>query len=182
MDVCHLLLGRTWKFDRYAMYDCRKNTYEIEKDGISYTLTPLKEDDKEQTKKDNVMMVDRKEFIKVDEEENMEIAATTKHGDTMILGMKNGMILEGNDIELKVKDELILQIQGWLKRYVAMRVGEVIHSLLTNRDIGHSSSSRLEVNMNDEEAVKGAPQHMEKVSNKGKEVKGKLQENVDKFE
>jgi hypothetical protein len=33
MDVCHILLGRPWKFDRNVIHDRRKNTYTLEKNG-----------------------------------------------------------------------------------------------------------------------------------------------------
>eukprot|EP00253_Pinus_taeda_P012339 PITA_12339 len=48
MDVCHILLGRPWKFDRNAIHDGRRNTYTLEKEGNKHTLLPLKaEVDKE---------------------------------------------------------------------------------------------------------------------------------------
>jgi len=48
IDVCHILLGRPWKFDRNAIHDGRINTYTLEKDGNKHTLLPLKaEADKE---------------------------------------------------------------------------------------------------------------------------------------
>ena len=31
MDVCHILLGILWQFDRNAIHDGRKNTYTLEK-------------------------------------------------------------------------------------------------------------------------------------------------------
>jgi hypothetical protein len=33
MDVCHLLLGRPWQYDRNVVHDGRMNTYTLEKDG-----------------------------------------------------------------------------------------------------------------------------------------------------
>ena len=33
MDVCHVLLGRPWKFDRNVVVDGRRNTYTFEKHG-----------------------------------------------------------------------------------------------------------------------------------------------------
>jgi hypothetical protein len=47
MDVCHLLLGRPWKYDRNVIHDGRKNTYILEKNGRSHMLLPIK--DKEVT-------------------------------------------------------------------------------------------------------------------------------------
>ena len=47
MDVCHILLGRPWYYDRSAKHDGRKNVYELEKDGIKHKLMPLQ--DKEES-------------------------------------------------------------------------------------------------------------------------------------
>jgi hypothetical protein len=38
MDVCHVLLGRPWQFDRNVVHDGRMNTYTLEKDGKIHTL------------------------------------------------------------------------------------------------------------------------------------------------
>ena len=45
MDVCHILLGRPWKYDRGAMHDGKRNTYKFGKDGVNHTLLPLQEED-----------------------------------------------------------------------------------------------------------------------------------------
>ena len=44
VDVCHVLVGRPWKFNRKVIYDGRENTYTFEKDGRRHTLNPLKEE------------------------------------------------------------------------------------------------------------------------------------------
>ena len=35
-DVCHILLGRPWKYVKIAKHDGRKTIYEMEKDGIKH--------------------------------------------------------------------------------------------------------------------------------------------------
>ena len=42
MDVCQLLFGRPWQFDVDAQHSGRSNTYRLEKNGMKYTLLPLK--------------------------------------------------------------------------------------------------------------------------------------------
>ena len=42
MDVCHLLLGRPWQYDRQIIYDGFKSTYAFRKDGHKIVLAPLK--------------------------------------------------------------------------------------------------------------------------------------------
>jgi hypothetical protein len=44
MDVCHILLGRPWQYDRKEIHDGRRNTYTFEKDGEKHTLLPLKDE------------------------------------------------------------------------------------------------------------------------------------------
>ena len=44
MDVCHILLGRPWQYDRGAIHDGKKNTYKFHKDGIDHTLIPIKDE------------------------------------------------------------------------------------------------------------------------------------------
>eukprot|EP00253_Pinus_taeda_P025766 PITA_25766 len=41
MDVCHILLGRPWQYDRAAMHDGKRNTYKFGKDGVNHTLLHL---------------------------------------------------------------------------------------------------------------------------------------------
>ena len=43
MDVCHILLGRPWQYERNAKHDGRKNVNELEKDGIKHKLMPLQD-------------------------------------------------------------------------------------------------------------------------------------------
>jgi hypothetical protein len=43
MDVCHLLLGRPWQYDRNVVHDGRMNTYTLEKNGRTHRLLPIKD-------------------------------------------------------------------------------------------------------------------------------------------
>ena len=43
MDVCHILFGRPWQYDKNTKYDVKKNVYELEKDGIKHKLMPLQD-------------------------------------------------------------------------------------------------------------------------------------------
>jgi hypothetical protein len=42
MDVCHLLLGRPWQYDKNVIHDGRMNTYTLEKNGRTHMLLPIK--------------------------------------------------------------------------------------------------------------------------------------------
>ena len=43
MDICHMLLGRLWQFNRHDVHDGRANTYTLTKDGVKHKLKPLQE-------------------------------------------------------------------------------------------------------------------------------------------
>jgi hypothetical protein len=43
MDVCHILLGRPWQYDRNVVHDGRMNTYTLEKGGRFHKLLPIKD-------------------------------------------------------------------------------------------------------------------------------------------
>ena len=41
MDVCHILLGRPWQYDRKTRRDGFWNRYTLKRDGVDITLAPL---------------------------------------------------------------------------------------------------------------------------------------------
>eukprot|EP00253_Pinus_taeda_P006961 PITA_06961 len=45
MDVCHILLGRPWQYDRKVTHNRKRNCYKFVKDGVKHTLVPIKEED-----------------------------------------------------------------------------------------------------------------------------------------
>lgn len=78
MGVCHILLGRPWKFDRNALHDETKNLYKFEKDGIKKTLVPLQD---EGTSKDNnfkELLMSGKTFLQQMEEDEVSFALIFK--------------------------------------------------------------------------------------------------------
>lgn len=63
MDVCHVLLGRPWQFDRKVIHDGRRNTYTLEKDGNKHTLLPLKDEAGKEALGNSVMLMSGKELL-----------------------------------------------------------------------------------------------------------------------
>ena len=61
MDVCHILLGRPWKYVKSANHDGKKNVYELEKDEIKHKLIPLQE--KEEAGSSRTLLLGGKEFL-----------------------------------------------------------------------------------------------------------------------
>lgn len=68
MDVCDLLLGKPWQYDKKTKHDGQKNTYVIEKYGISFTLAPL-QDENIETQVGSSVMVREKRILKTMKEE-----------------------------------------------------------------------------------------------------------------
>jgi len=63
MDVCHVLLGRPWLFDRKYIHDGRKNSYTSEKDGNRHTLLPLNDEADKGASGNNVMLISGNELL-----------------------------------------------------------------------------------------------------------------------
>ena len=63
MDVCHLLLGIPWKYDRNVIHDGRKNTYTLEKNGRTHMLLPIKDKEVKTKMSNNVLLMSGKELL-----------------------------------------------------------------------------------------------------------------------
>ena len=75
MDVCHVLLGRPWKFVRKEIHDGRRNTYTIEKDGVKHTLLPVKDDGDKGFPENNIMLISGKELLhEIDKSEEVHFS------------------------------------------------------------------------------------------------------------
>eukprot|EP00253_Pinus_taeda_P006301 PITA_06301 len=65
MDVCHILLGRPWQYDRKVTHDGVMNCYKFEKDGVKHTLVPIKEEKgAAETSEPKALLVSGKQFLK----------------------------------------------------------------------------------------------------------------------
>lgn len=60
MDVCHILLGRPWQYNRKVVHDGLTNYYKFVKDGIKHTLVPIKEEGIVGTSEPRALLVSRK--------------------------------------------------------------------------------------------------------------------------
>jgi hypothetical protein len=64
MDVCHILLGRPWQFDRDVIHDRRKNTYTLEKNGRTHMLLPIEEKKAKEEVNTSILLMSGKELLK----------------------------------------------------------------------------------------------------------------------
>jgi hypothetical protein len=63
MYVCHVLLGRPWKFDKNVIHDGRKNTYTLEKNGRTYMLLPIEENKVKEEANTRILLMSGKELL-----------------------------------------------------------------------------------------------------------------------
>jgi hypothetical protein len=64
MDVCHILLGIPWKFDRNVIHDGRKNTYTLEKNGRKHMLLPIEEKKVKEEVNTSIYLMSGKKLLK----------------------------------------------------------------------------------------------------------------------
>ncbi|XP_057819424.1 uncharacterized protein LOC131032466 [Cryptomeria japonica] len=150
MDVCHLLLGKPWQFDRRAQHDGHKNIYAIEKDGVSYTLEPLQQDMGATHEGPSVMVVKEKEFLKDLEEERC------------------GYDIIANPIyntATSDKEEVPNEVQGLLDKYENIVVEELPNALPPARDVSQHIDLIPGASLSNKVAYKMAPQQNEEIKN-----------------
>eukprot|EP00253_Pinus_taeda_P029193 PITA_29193 len=123
MDVCHILLGRPWQYDRGAMHDGKRNTYKFEKDGVNHTLLPLQEEDGPGQKTDpKTLLLGGKEYLKQMEENEVNYAVICKPKVIMT--------------STKVSD-LPIEIQEMLEKYYDIIIDDLPNELPPIRRISH---------------------------------------------
>ena len=66
MDVCHVLLGILWQYDRDVTYDGRENIFTFKKVGRNHTLIPLNDEKLEEQAILKVMLISNKDFFASD--------------------------------------------------------------------------------------------------------------------
>ena len=122
MDVCHVLLGRPWQYDRNVMYNGRENTFSLEKEGRRHTLIPLKDEKAEEQTSPKILLVKEKEFLEQLQEDEVIFA---------IIG-KPRTIITNTRI-----NELLVEINKLLEEYVDIVVDDFPDELPHVRSISH---------------------------------------------
>ena len=78
MDVCHILLGRPWKYDRKVFHDGENNCYKFVKDGIKDMLVPMKEENVAETSETKALLIGGKEFMRHVEKNEVNYAVVQR--------------------------------------------------------------------------------------------------------
>ena len=123
MDVCHILLGRPWQFDRNVIHDGRKNTYTLEKNGRTHMLLPMEEKREKEEANTSILLMSGKELLKeVKGEQEMQFSMVRK----------TRFILTSTTV-----DDLPEEVQEQLDNFVDIVVDEIPNSLPPIRSISH---------------------------------------------
>jgi hypothetical protein len=159
MDVCHLLMGRPWKYDINMIHDGRKNTYTLEKNGRTHMLLSIKDKEVETETSNTVLVMSGKELLnEVKKKEDMQF----------IVVKKPKIVLTSTRI-----DDLPKEIQELLKEFANIVVDELPCSLPPIRSISHHIDLIRRAILPNKAVYRLTPQENE-------EVKGQVQNLMDK--
>eukprot|EP00253_Pinus_taeda_P019292 PITA_19292 len=79
MDVCHILLGRPWQYDRKVTHDGVLNCCKFENDAVRHTLVPIREEKEgAEVKETKALLMRGKQFLKQVENSEMNYAVVRK--------------------------------------------------------------------------------------------------------
>jgi hypothetical protein len=123
MDVCHLLLGRPWQYDRNVIHDGRKNTYTLEKNGRTHMLLPIKDKEVKTETSNTVLLMSGKELLN---------EVKKKEDTQFIVVRKPRIVLTSTRV-----DDLPEEIQKLLEGFADIVVDELPCSLPPIRSISH---------------------------------------------
>jgi hypothetical protein len=149
MDVCHLLLGRPWQYDRNVVHDGRKNTYTLERNGRTNMLLSIKDKEVKPKVRNNVLLMSGKELLK---------EVKKKEDPQFIVVRKPRIVLTNTRV-----DDLLEEIQKLLEEFVDIVVDEIPFSLPLIRSISHHIDLIPGASLPNKEAYRLTPQENEEV-------------------
>jgi hypothetical protein len=123
MDVCHLLLGILWKYERNVIHDGRKNMYTLEKNGRMHMLLLIKDKEVKPEVSNTVLLMSGKELLK---------EVKKKEFTQFILVRKPKIVLTSTRIY-----DLPEEIQKLLEEFIDIVVDELPCSLSPIKSIRH---------------------------------------------
>jgi hypothetical protein len=159
MDVCHLLLGRPWQYDRNVVHDGRMNTYTLEKDGRTHRLLPIKDKEMKLEVSNTILLMSGKELLTEMEK---------KEDPQFFVVRKPRIVLTSTRV-----DDLPDEIQELLGEFADIIVDELPHSLPPMRSVSHHIDLIPGASLPNKSVYRLTPQENE-------EVKKQVQELLDK--
>jgi hypothetical protein len=159
MDVCHLLLGRPWQYDRNVVHDGRMNTYTLEKDGRTHRLLQIKDKEVKLEVNNTILLMSGKELLTEMEK---------KEDPQFFVVRKPRIVLTSTRV-----DDLLDEIQELLEEFADIVVDELPHSFPPMRSVSHHIDLIPGASFSNKSAYRLTPQENE-------EVKRQVQELLDK--
>jgi hypothetical protein len=123
MDVCHLLFGRPWKYDRNVIHDGRMNTCTLEKNGRTHMLLPIKDKEVKPEVSNIVLLMSGKELL---------TEAKKKEELQFIVVRKPKIVLTSTRA-----DDFPKEVQELLEEFTDIVVDELPRSLPLIRSMSH---------------------------------------------
>jgi hypothetical protein len=159
MDVCHILLGRPWKYDRNVVHDGRMNTYTLEKDGRVHKLLPIKDKEVKSEVSSMILLMSGKELLtEMEKSEDPQFFVVRKPK----------IVLTSTRV-----DDLPEEIQQLLGEFADIIVDELPRSLPPMRSVSHHIDLIPRASFPKKAAYRLTPQENE-------EVKRQVQDLLDK--
>jgi hypothetical protein len=159
MDVCHLLLGRPWQYDRNGIHDGRMNTYTLEKNGRTHMLLPIKDKEVKPEVSNTILLMSGKELLtKVKKKEDPQFFVVKKPK----------IVLTGTRV-----DDFPEEVQGLLEEFADIVVDELPRSFPPMRTVSHHIDLIPKASLPNKAVYRLMPQENE-------EVKRQVQELLDK--
>lgn len=78
MDVFHVCFRRLWKYYQKAMHNCRRNTYNFEKDGKKHVILHLRDEGTEEEAHTIVLLMSGKELLEEAKKKEFHFALVQK--------------------------------------------------------------------------------------------------------
>jgi hypothetical protein len=159
MDVCHILLGIPWQYDRNVVHDGRMNTYTLEKDGKTHRLLPIKDKEVKPEVNSTILLMSGKELL-TEMEKNED--------PQFFVVRKPRSVLTSTRV-----DDFPEEIQELLGEFVDIIVDELPRSLPSMRSVSRYIDLILGASLLNKATYRLTPQENE-------EVKRQVQDLLDK--
>jgi hypothetical protein len=159
MDVCHLLLGRPWKYDKNVIHDGRMNTYTLEKNGRTHMLLPIKDKEVKPEVSNTILLISGKELL---------TEVKKKEDPQFIVVRKPNIVLTSTRV-----DDLLEEIQELLEEFADIVVDELPRSFPSTRSVSHHIDLIPRASLPNKSAYR-------LMSQENEEVKRQVQELLDK--
>lgn len=166
MDVCHILLGRPWQYDRKVTHDGVLNCYKFEKDGVRHTLVPIREEkEAAEVNEPKALLMSRKQFLKQVENSEMNYAVVRKTRTVLL--------------HIEITD-FPIEIQQMLEEFTDIVVDDLPDKLPPKRSISHHIDFIPGASLPNKAAYRMSPKDNEEIRKQVQELldKGLIRESL----